>query len=71
MVQTNKGPEEIVEQLQETRADIAELMWLTEAHVLLTGNTRSISAVESAYHHIEDALNNVNEFAEHMDGESL
>jgi len=71
MVQTNKGPKEIVEQLQDTRADIAELMWLTEAHVLLTGNTRSISAVESAYHHIEDALNDVSEFAEHVDGESL
>jgi hypothetical protein len=70
MVQTTKKPREVVEQLQETRADIFDLMSLTEAHVMLTGNTQSISAIESAYHHVEDALNNVSEFAESVDGES-
>ena len=69
MVQTTKKPKEIVEQLQETRADIIDLMWLTEAHVMLTGSTQSIEPVESAYSHVEDALNNVSEFAESVDGE--
>ena len=70
MVQTTKEPKEIVEQLQDTRADILDLMSLTEAHVMLTGNTQPISAIESAYYHVEDALNNVSEFEEYVDGES-
>jgi len=71
MVQETKDPSKIVEQLQDTRADILDLLLLTEAHAALTGDDSSISAVESAYYHVGDALNNAIEFAESVDGESL
>lgn len=71
MVRETKDPNRIAEQLQTTRADVIDLMALTAAHVALTGDTRSVSSLESAYHYIGDALNNVNEFAESVEGESL
>jgi len=71
MVQSTKDPRKIVEQLQETRADMLDLLLLTEAHAALTGNNRSISSVESAYYHVKDALNDAIEFAEYLEGESL
>ena len=71
MVQTTKEPSKIVEQLQDTRADILDLVLLAEAHASLTGDTQSLSALESAYYHTKDALNDVSEFAEYVDGESL
>ena len=41
-------------------------MLLTEAHVALTGDTRSISALESAYEHVKDAMGDIDEFGESL-----
>jgi len=66
MVETTKHPNEIAKQLQDTRVDIIDLMLLTEAHVALTGDTRSLSALESAYEHVKDAMSDIDEFGESL-----
>jgi len=66
MVEPTKHPNEIAKQLQATRVDIIDLMLLTEAHVALTGDTRSLSALESAYEHVKDAMSDIDEFGESL-----
>jgi len=71
MVETPNEAREIANQLKEAQTDIVELMSVMETYLAITGQTRSVSAVESAYYHVADALNDINEFAEYVEGESL